>query len=237
MMLLFLVFRLNKSSIFTLMNNSEMTPDQIIAKLNWRYATKKFDPKQKISSEAWQALEQSLVLAPSSFGQQPWKFFVIRNADLRQQLQEQAWNQSQVVDASHLVVLAIKKNVNPDDVDRYINRVVEVRQTSKDKLAGMENAIKGFLQDPPFPLEPDDWSTRQVYLALGFFIYSAALLGIDACPMEGFKPDKFDEILGLAKQGYGARVLCAVGYRSDEDKLADMAKVRYETEEVVQYID
>ena len=214
-----------------------MTPDQIIQKLNWRYATKKFDPNQKISPEAWRALEQSLVLAPSSFGQQPWKFFVIRNSNLRQQLQEQAWNQSQVVDASHLVVLAIKKDINNGDVDRYINRVVEVRQTPKEELAGLENAIKGFLQDPPFPLEPDAWSTRQVYLALGFLIYSAALLGIDACPMEGFRPDQFDEILGLAKQGYAARVICALGYRSDEDKLADMAKVRYETEEIVQYID
>ena len=214
-----------------------MTPDQIVEKLHWRYATKKFNPNQKIPPEAWQALEQSLVLAPSSFGQQPWKFLVICNSDLRQQLQEQAWNQSQVVDASHLVVLAIKQNINNGDVDRYINCVAEVRQTPKEELAGLENAIKGFLQDPPFPLEPDAWSTRQVYLALGFLIYSAALLGIDACPMEGFRPDRFDEILGLAKQGYAAKVICALGYRSNEDKLADMAKVRYETEEVVQYID
>lgn len=214
-----------------------MTPNQILQKLNWRYATKKFDPSRKISPEAWHALEQSLVMAPSSFGQQPWKFFVIRSSDLRQQLQQQAWDQSQVVDASHLVVLASKQNVDNDDVDRYIEKVMEVRQMPKDKLVGMEKAIKGFLTDPPFPLDPEAWSTRQVYLALGFFIYSAALLGIDACPMEGFKPDKFDEILGLTEQGFAAKVLCAVGYRAKDDKLADMAKVRYQTEEVVQYID
>ena len=81
------------------------------------------------------------------------------------------------------------------------------------------------------------WSTRQVYLALGFLIYSAALLGIDACPMEGFKPDKFDEMLGLPDKGYASKVICALGYRSSEDKLAEMAKVRYETETVVEYID
>lgn len=214
-----------------------MTPEQIIQKLNWRYATKKFNAERKISSEDWQALEQSLVLSPSSFGQQPWKFYVIRNPQLRQKLQQHAWDQPQIVDASHLLVLAIKKNVNSDDVDRYIERVMEVRQMPKDKLAGMENAIKGFLQDPPFPLEPDDWSTRQVYLALGFLVYSAALLEIDACPMEGFKPAKFDEILGLADKGYASRVLCTLGYRSPEDKLAEMAKVRYETESVVEYID
>lgn len=214
-----------------------MKPEQIIQKLNWRYATKKFDRDRQISAEDWQALEQSLVLSPSSFGQQPWKFFVIRNRDLRQQLQQYAWDQSQVVDASHLVVLASKKDVSNNDVDRYIQRVMEVRQMPEEKLAGMEKAIKGFLQDPPFPLDTEAWSTRQVYLALGFFIYSAALLGIDACPMEGFQPAKYDEILGLAGKGYASKVLCAVGYRSTEDKLAEMAKVRYETKEIVEYID
>ena len=214
-----------------------MTPSQILGKLNWRYATKKFNPERKISAEDWQALEQSLVLSPSSFGQQPWKFYVIRNPELRKQLQQHAWDQSQVVDASHLVVLAIKKNVNNDDVDRYLERVMEVRQMPKDKLAGMEQAIKGFLQDPPFPMDVDAWSTRQVYLALGFLIYSAALLNIDACPMEGFKLDKFDEVLGLSGKSYASKVICALGYRSSEDKLAEMAKVRYKTEAIVEYID
>ena len=214
-----------------------MTPEQIIQKLNWRYATKKFNSERQISPEVWQALEQSLVLSPSSFGQQPWKFFVIRNRDLRQQLQEYASDQSQVVDASHLVVLASKKDVSNNDVDRYIQRVMEVRQMPKEKLAGMEKAIKGFLQNPPFPLDKEAWSTRQVYLALGFFIYSAALLGIDACPIEGFQPAKFDEVLGLPDRGYASKVLCAVGYRSTEDKLAEMAKVRYKTTEIIEYID
>ena len=214
-----------------------MTPEQIFTKLHWRYATKKFDSERKISAEDWQALEQSLVLSPSSFGQQPWKFYVIRNPEVRKQLHQQAWEQSQVVDASHLVVLTIKKNINNDDVDRYIERVMEVRQTPKDKLTGMEQAIKGFLQNPPFPMDVDAWSTRQVYLALGFLIYSAALLGIDACPMEGFKPDKFDEALGLPDKGYASKVLCALGYRSSEDRLAEMAKVRYPTEAIIEYID
>lgn len=219
------------------MNNLELTPNQIIQRLNWRYATKKFDPDREISDDDWYALEQSLIFSPSSFGQQPWKFFVIRNPKLRQQLQKHAWDQSQVTDASHLVVLAIKQGINTEDVDRYIDRVSEVRNTPKDKLSGLENAIKGFLKDPPFPFEIDAWSTRQVYLALGFLIYSAALLGIDACPMEGFVPAQYDEILGLKEKGYASKVLCALGYRSEEDKLAEQKKVRYETEEIVEYID
>ena len=181
--------------------------------------------------------EQSLVLSPSSFGQQPWKFFVIRNPQIRKQLQEQAWGQSQVVEASHFVVLAIKTGMNNEDVDRYIDRVAEARQTSKDKLEGLENAIKGFLKDHPFSQQPDTWSAKQVYIALGFFLYSAALLGIDTCPMEGFMPDKVDEVLNLPTQGYSAVVLCAAGYRSEEDRLASAAKVRYATETIVQYVD
>jgi len=219
------------------MNKPDLTPEQILQTLQWRYATKKFIPDKKIPDNVWHALEQSLVLAPSSFGLQPWKFFVIRNADLRQQLVEHSFGQTQVADASHLVVLAIKTGMGADDVPPYIDRLKEVRDLPEEKLEGMANMIEGYLKEPPFPLEPDKWSAKQVYLALGFFLYSAALLGIDTCPMEGFVPSKYDEILGLTEKGYSAVVLCTAGYRSQEDGTADMDKVRYETEKVVQYID
>jgi len=214
-----------------------LSTEQILQQLDWRYTTKKFDPTQKIPDDTWHALEQSLVLAPSSFGLQPWKFLVIRNPDLRQQLQGAAWGQSQVVDASHLVVFAIKKGVNAGDVDPYLDRMADVRQTAKENLQGLENMIKGFLQEPPFPLDPDAWSARQVYIALGFFLYSAAMLDVDTCPMEGFVPDQVNEILGLSEQGDAAVVLCTAGYRAADDKYAEMAKVRYKTEAVVQYVD
>jgi len=219
------------------MTKPNITPEQIIDTLNWRYATKKFDGSKQIPDDVWHALEQSLLLAPSSFGMQPWKFVVVRNPDIRQQLVEQSWGQGKVAEASHLVVLAIKTNIGTDDVPNYIHRVKEVRDLPEDKLEGMANMIKGYLQEPPFKLIPDKWSAKQVYLALGFFLYSAALLGIDTCPIEGFLPDKFDEILGLKEQGYSSVVLCTAGYRSEEDRAADMAKVRYETDKVVQYID
>lgn len=220
-----------------IMSTPNLSKDQILDTLNWRYATKKFDPSKKISDENWTALEQSLVLAPSSFGMQPWNFFVVRNPHIRQQIQEHAWGQSQVVDASHLVVFAIKTGINPADVDPYVERMADVRQTSKDNLQGLENMIKGFLNEPPFPFDPNAWSARQVYIALGFFLYSAALLGIDTCPMEGFVPDKVNEVLALPEKGYSAVALCAAGYRAADDKYADMAKVRYKTEDVVKYID
>jgi nitroreductase len=205
--------------------------------LHWRYATKQFDPTRTIPDSTWQALEQSLVLAPSAFGLQPWKFWVIRTPKIRQQIQGAAWGQSQVVDASHLVVFAIKQDVNADDVDAYVDRMAEVRQTAKANLQGLENMIKGFLQTFPSSAEANAWSARQVYIALGFFLSSAALLGVDACPMEGFVPAQVNEILGLSDQGYTAVALCAAGYRAAGDKYADMAKVRFQTADVVQYVN
>ncbi|MBE9063802.1 NAD(P)H-dependent oxidoreductase [cf. Phormidesmis sp. LEGE 11477] len=219
------------------MNKPALSPDQVIETLNWRYATKAFDPDRKIPDDVWHALEQSLVLAPSSFGMQPWKFFVVRNPQIRQQLVEDSFNQTKVAEASHLVVLAIKKDISADDVPDYVDRVSAVRNVPKEKLEGLANLIKGYLQEPPFPLQPDKWSAKQVYLALGFFLYSAALLGIDTCAIEGFVPAKYDEILGLAEQGYSAVVLCVAGYRAEGDQTADQAKVRYETDRVVAYID
>ena len=158
----------------TFMNQPALSPDQIIQTLNWRYATKKFDPDKKIPDDVWHALEQSLVLTPSSFGLQPWKFFVVRNPDVRQQLVENAWGQTKVAEASHLVVLAIKKDIGANDVPNYIDRVSEVRDMPKEKLEGMADMIKGYLKEPPFPLQPDKWSAKQLYIALGFFLYSAA---------------------------------------------------------------
>lgn len=219
------------------MTNIILTPEQVLENLHWRYATKKFDPTKKIPDSVWKTLEQSLVLSPSSFGLQPWKFFVVKSPEIRNQLLEHSWGQKQVVDASHLVVLAIKKDVDSEDVDRYIARMAEVRDVPQDSLQGLADMVKGYLQNPPYPLNVNEWAARQTYIALGFYLTCAAMLGIDTCPMEGFVPAKYDEVLGLDKRGYHAVVVCPAGYRADDDKYATMAKVRYPTEDVVDYID
>ena len=213
-----------------------MTPEQISNHLQWRYATKKFDATKKIPESVWQVLEQSLVLAPSSFGLQPWKFFIVQNPETRQQLLKHSWGQQQVVDASHLVVLAINKDVDEADVDRQVARMAEVQQTPIEKLEKFGDMVKGFLDNPPFPFEVNSWSTRQVYIALGFLLETAAMLKIDSCAMEGFIPSEYDRILGLADKGYSAVVLCTLGYRAEDDHAADRAKVRFPTEEVVEYL-
>lgn len=202
--------------------------------LAWRYATKVFDSTKPISDVDWMTLENSLVLCPSSFGLQPWKFFIVTDADTKAKLKPATWNQSQVVDASHVVVFAIKKDLNADDIDRFIARTAEVRGTTVEALAGFRKMLIGTMINPPFDI--NEWAARQVYLAIGFFMSTAAMLGIDVCPIEGFQPAKYDEILGLGSKGYASCVVAAAGYRSMDDKYANIPKVRYKTEDVVHRI-
>jgi nitroreductase len=215
------------------MSNSTLSASAALDQLKWRYATKKFDTTRTISDEDWTTLEQSLVLAPSSFGLQPWKFFVVKNPEIRSKLLEHSWKQPQIVDASHLVVFAIKKGISDADVDRYIARTSEVQGTPVDVLAGFAGMIKGFMKSMP---DMDSWSAKQLYIALGQFMTTAAMMGVDTCALEGISPAKYDEILGLEEQGYASLVVCVAGYRAEDDKSAGRAKVRYETEDVVEYI-
>ncbi len=218
------------------MTSVNLSPAQALQQLEWRYAVKKFDPAKKISSEIWDVLEQSLVLSPSSFGMQPWKFFVVDNPSLRQQLLEHSWNQAQVLEASHLLVLAIKKDMSDVDVDKYIQSMSDKRGVPLEGLAGLTKMIKGFLANPNKSFTLDEWATRQVYIAIGQFMTSAAMLGIDTCPMEGFNPVKYDEILGLTDLGYASVLVCPAGYRDSDDKYATMPKVRYDQSEMVQHL-
>lgn len=211
-----------------------IAPQQLVSNLKWRYATKKFDPTRKIPLATWEALEDSLVLSPSSFGLQPWHFFVIEDVDLRQQLLPHSFNQTQVVEASHLVVFAIKINLDTDYADRYLQRMAEVQGVPLEKLAGFGNMLKGFIENPPFDLEV--WATKQTYIALGQFMTAAAMLGVDTCPMEGFIPAKYDEILQLPQRGYRSVVLCVAGYRAADDKNALRPKVRFAKPDVVTYL-
>jgi len=214
---------------------SPVSPESVLAQLNWRYAAKKFDPAKKIASELWSQLERAVVLAPSSYGLQPWKFFVVANPDVRLELQKASWNQPQIVDASHLVVFAVKKGMNPSDAERHVRRVAEVRGVPLAALDGYKQMMAGSLGARTAEAN-DAWSARQVYIALGVFLTSAAMMGVDACPMEGFDPAKYDEILGLTAKGYGSVVLATAGYRSADDKTALAAKVRYETAELIEHI-
>jgi nitroreductase len=212
-----------------------LTPDQLLARLRWRYATKRFHPGARIEPARWAALEQALVLSPSSYGLQPWRFLVIEDTALRARLREVSWNQPQIVEADKLVVFAIKKGLSPADVQRYVARVAEVRQVPRESLAGFAKVMTDHVQRPK-PFDVDEWAKRQLYLALGTFLTSAALLGVDACPMEGIEPAKYDEILGLPAQGYAAVMVATAGLRAEDDLHAKYPKVRFDAREVVAHV-
>lgn len=212
----------------------EITPSALLAQLNWRYAVKKFDDQKKIPDERWKAMEETLVLTPSSYGLQPWKFFEVASPDLRRQLLPNSWNQAQVVDCSHFVVFGIKKGMSEADIDRFIGRTAEVRGIAKESIEGYRRMMISDLVTGPRSKYIDEWATRQAYIALGNAMTAAALLGIDSCPMEGINPPKYDEILGLPSKGYATVVACAFGYRSDADKYAHAKKVRFPIEQLIE---
>lgn len=211
-----------------------VTNETLLAQLRWRYAVKKFDATRKIPAADWKTLEEALVLAPSSFGLQPWAFFVVDDPALRTQLMAASWGQRQVVDASHHVVFAIKQGLVAADVERYVARTAEVRGAPIASLDGYKQMMVGFVTKPGFDV--DGWAAKQVYIALGQFMTAAAVLGIDTCPMEGLDPAAYDRILGLGAKGYATVCACPAGYRAADDKYASAPKVRFAHGEVVRHI-
>ncbi|MBX9584283.1 MAG: NAD(P)H-dependent oxidoreductase [Gemmataceae bacterium] len=209
-------------------------PEAALAALRWRYATKKFDPARTIPPDVWAVLEQALVLSPSSTGLQPWRFVVVTDPEVRKKLHPAAYNQPQVLDASHLVVFCGKSPPTVADADRHVAHTARVRNVGPETLEGFRKMVVGAASRPPE--EGTAWAARQTYIALGVFLATAAMIGVDACPMEGFEPEKFDEILGLKAQGFGSLALAAAGYRHPADKYAGLPKVRFPADEVIEHV-
>ncbi|MBL9188658.1 MAG: NAD(P)H-dependent oxidoreductase [Opitutaceae bacterium] len=213
--------------------SASLAPAQLVAALNWRYATKKFDPAKTIPAAEWAALEQALVLTPSSIGLQPWKFVVVTDPGVRAQLAAASYRQTQPADCSHFVALAVRRDLDVDHVDRHIGRMAEVRGIAVETLAKFRAMTLGNLDRARAEGRLDTWQMHQIYIALGQFMAAAAVLGIDTCPMEGIDPAQYDEILGLTGSGYTTVVACAAGYRAADDKYATTPKVRFKPEDVI----
>jgi nitroreductase/dihydropteridine reductase len=197
----------------------------IIQALHWRYATKKFDTAKKISDDTLNTLKESIRLAPSSFGLQPYKVVDVTNPDLRNKLRAAGWDQAQFTDASHFFVFAVPKDITDADVDAFVQLTATERGTSVETLAGYAGMIKGSV-NAKTQEQKVTWAAKQAYVALGMLLETAALLEVDAAPMEGFDPAKADEILGLAEKGLTSVVVCALGYRAADDVYAGLPKVR-----------
>ena len=203
----------------------------ILSKLNTRYATKVFDPTKKVSEADMEKLLEAIRLSASSYGLQPYKVLVVEDPKIRAELLQVAWNQPQITDASALLVFAVKYETNGSTVDEFVKLTAETRNQSKESLEGLSDMMKGSLQNMNQE-QIETWVSKQAYIALGFGLVTAAVLGLDACPMEGFSAADFDRILDINKLGLKSKVIMAVGYRSDDDHYAHLAKVRQKTEDL-----
>ncbi|MEN9529305.1 MAG: hypothetical protein RI932_1178 [Pseudomonadota bacterium] len=210
-----------------------MSMNETIKKtLNWRYAVKKFDATRKISSADWDVLKESLRLSPSSYGLQPWKFITVETPELRQKLRDVSWKQSQVTDCSHYVVLAYREKVDPEFIRKNMMKIAQVRQVPVESLAGFEKAIVSDIVEGPRSAMIEPWAQRQVYIAMGFLLETAALMGIDCTPMEGLDPNAYDTLLDLKGSGWKTVAAVALGYRHPEDPFLKLTKVRFDDSEV-----
>ena len=198
---------------------------------NWRYATKKFDATKKISTEDLNILKEAIRLSSSSYGLQPYKIIIVENPELRAQLLGAAYGQSQVVDASHLIVFANETNINDQTIEKYITRIGDTRNIPVESLTGFGNYMKGAINHLTEDAK-NIWASKQTYLALGNLLNAAAELKIDVTPMEGFVPAQVNEILGLNALGLNASLLATVGYRHTEDATQHLKKVRKSNEEL-----
>ena len=202
-----------------------------IKNANWRYATKKFDATKKVSDENLNILKEAVRLSASSYGLQPYKVIIVENPEVRAQLQPVAWGQTQIVDASHLLVFANVTDFGDAQIDAYINNVAVTRGIPTDALQGYSDFMKSKIN--ALPVEKRNvWTAKQTYIALTNLMNAASELGIDVTPMEGFEPEKFNEILGLEALGLNASLVAPIGYRHEEDATQHYAKVRKSNEEL-----
>ncbi len=205
-----------------------------ISNLNWRYATKKFDEAKKVSEGDLSQILEAIRLAPTSFGLQPFHVSVITNVDLRQKLQEKAWNQPQITTASHLLVFSART-----DIDQRVGQYIDVAsggvEEEKLKLKEYEVMLKGF--SGQLVSAPGDkalnWAAKQAYIALGFGLAAAEELSIDSCPMEGFDGAAFKVLLGLT-DNLNPVVLLPIGYRASDEQ--PRSKVRFSNDDLFNFV-
>ena len=200
--------------------------------LNWRYATKKFDNSRKLSDEQLDSLKQAFNLTPTSYGIQAMKMLIITDKKTKQDMVSMCYGQLQVKDASHVLVLAIHDEVTEKDIDAHFDNVVSIRGTSEDILSKYRKELKDFVNSRT-QKELENWCINQAYIALGNLMTVCAVEQIDSCPMEGFIPEKVDELLSLKELNLKSVLLLPVGYRSKDDMFAELKKVRKDIKETI----
>jgi len=205
--------------------------NSVLKNRTWRYATKKFDNTKKVSDEDLETLLEATRLSASSYGLQPYHVFVISNQEVKEKLKPASWGQSQITDASHIIVFANTTDFGEELVDDYIKNASIARNIPTEGLKGYADFMKSKLLELPSETK-NNWATKQAYIAFGNAMQAAAELKIDTCPMEGFQSEEYNKILGLEEKDLNATVVLAVGYRSEDDDTQHLAKVRKPKEEL-----
>lgn len=207
----------------------------ILEDLNWRYATKKFDPDKRVSADNLHIIKESLRLTATSYGLQPLKFILVESPDLRERLKTASFGQRQITDASHMIIICSYINIDSTHIDEYMEDVASAQSISIEETAGFGEYVKQMIV-PLSIEEKSSWSSRQAYIALGQVMHTCASLRIDATPMEGFDATAYDEILNLEKRNLCATLVCAIGYRHDNDEAQYRTKVRRSSDKMFEII-
>ncbi|UZO79722.1 NAD(P)H-dependent oxidoreductase [Aquimarina sp. ERC-38] len=203
-----------------------------IENLQWRYATKNFDPKKVVSKEKIDILIQSFNLTATSYGLQPLQLIIVQNKEKKEALLPASYGQKQVVDASHILVICIERTIDSAYIERHFKLVKSIRNTSDDILNPFkQQLLTSFASKPKEEIQ--NWAKNQAYLALGNLLAACAVEQIDSCPMEGFIPERYDEILGLEKLDLQSVLALPIGYRAHDDMFAEFKKVRRSVEDTV----
>lgn len=209
--------------------------EEILKALNWRYATKVFDPTKKVSEDDLHTILESARLSPSSNGIEMWKFIVVENKETRQKLREAGYGQQKITDASYLIIIAYRTDSEENLTRERIERTAKIQNENPDNLVGLRTTLDNTVAQKVKDGSLESWIRAQAYIPLGIMIETASLLGIDGGPMEGFEPEKVDEILNLKERNIKSITMLALGYRG-EDPASNRPKVRREYKDVVEFI-
>lgn len=201
----------------------------------WRYATKKFDSSKKISNADLELIKEAIQLTPTSYGLQLFKVLIVENKQKRDLLLPVSWGQSQITDASHLLIICNYTDVSEEHINSFASIKAKANKMPVENLDGYIRFIQSQISELS-PEQIERWTAKQTYIALGNLLSACAELKIDSCPMEGFEADKYDEILGLSEKGLAAAIVCPIGYRSEEDATKDAPKVRRSKEDLFEVV-
>ncbi|WP_196893423.1 NAD(P)H-dependent oxidoreductase [Aureivirga marina] len=204
----------------------------IIESLKWRAAVRNFNSAKKVSQKDVETLVEAGNLTATSMGLQPFKIIVLNNEEIQQKLVPFSYNQKQVADASHILIFAIETEINQQTIENYFQRTIEIRNVEAKDFENHKNSMSNYLSMMDEERKRS-WATNQTYIALGTVMAAAADLKIDSCAMEGFEPEKYQEILNLKSENLLPVVILPIGYRSEEEKMAELPKVRKALENFV----